>query len=57
MQKSSHFDLNVDQAAKINRVLPKGYKLITVEDHNKRLAQMKRKPKIAYVPVAESTLQ
>jgi hypothetical protein len=46
-----NLDLNVDQASKLNSILPKGYKIITVEDNNKRLAQIKKKPKIAYVPV------
>lgn len=53
MQKSNHFDLNVDQVAKLNRILPKGYKFITIEENNKRIAQIKKKPKIAYVPITE----
>lgn len=51
MKKSSEFDLNVDQVAKINKLLPKGYKLITIEDNNKRISLLKKKPKIALVPL------
>lgn len=53
MQRSNHFDLNVDQVAKLNKILSKGYKVISVEENNKRVAQIKKKPKIAYVPIAE----
>ena len=52
MQKPTHFDLNVDQVAKLNRLLPKGYKFISLEDNNKRLAQLKKISKITYVPIA-----
>ena len=52
MQKPTHFDLNVDQVAKLNRLLPKGYKFISLEDNTKRIAQLKKKSKITYIPIA-----
>lgn len=52
MKGFSQFDLNVDQVAKINKLLPKGYKLISIEDNTKRVSQLKKKPKIALVPLA-----
>jgi hypothetical protein len=51
MKKANTFDLNADQVTKLNSKLPKGYKLISVEDNVKRINQSKKKPKIAYVPI------
>lgn len=46
--------LNVDQANKLNRMLPRGYRFILTEEYKKRLAQSKKKSKIVYLPVKES---
>lgn len=43
--------LNIDQAHKINNILPKGYKLVTAEE-KKKILKPKKKPKIAYVPIS-----
>lgn len=47
------FYLNIDQAKKINALMPKGYKVISVDDFKKRLNQSKKKSKILYQPTAE----
>ena len=53
MQKVNNFDLNVDQVAKLNSMLPRGYKIISLEENNKRIAQLKKKSKIVYAPISE----
>lgn len=50
MKQPVNFDLNVDQVSKLNAMLPKGYKIISVEENLKRIAQAKKKPKVVYAP-------
>lgn len=45
------FYLNIDQVKKINRLMPKGYKVISTEDFKKRVNQSKKKSKILYQPI------
>lgn len=52
MSKIIQFDLNIEQVSKLNGVLPKGYKVISVEENIKRLALIKDKPQVAQVPIS-----
>lgn len=48
--------LNADQANKINKLLPTGYKIVLIEDIKKRQVQSKKKSKVVYVPLDERPL-
>ena len=45
------FYLNIDQVKKINRLMPKGYKVISIDDFKKRVNHSKKKSKILYQPI------
>lgn len=47
----ARFMVNVDQAKKINRLMPKGYKLVTSEELKRRINQSKKKKPVTYVPL------
>ena len=49
-------NLNVDQAAKLNRMFPKGYKLVVVQEYRKKQAQSKKKSKITYIVPPENSI-
>ena len=51
--EASVYSLNIEQVKKINLLLSRGYKVISIEDFKKRVNQSKKKAKVIYQPISE----
>lgn len=52
-KKTELFSLTTEQAKRINRLIGKGYKVITTDEFRKRVNQSKKKMKTIIAPLVE----